>query len=404
MDSNSFHTFFSKLSMRSTESFAAPMKRYLFLLLFVFIAGCGEDPPVDGVSDGERKAALEAIADNVIIPGFNELATSAAALESTVNALVASPNETSLEAAQAAWITMARQWKRIEYAQQGMLDQEREDSLIFKIDLGAADHTMRNATIDETALSTALLTSDEIDRIFVIQLPAKLQDIYVIEDLLFRTDDATALTRLTTDQFAGKRRELLQALTESLRQRCEAVRNNWWPSGENFRQQFINQFGTDLGSSLGMLMNDIVYLAEQMKNQKIGRPVGYLSAQIPQPDSVEARWSVQSLPFFIENLNGIEQAFTSDAGGRMGMGIDSLLNFMDAKVGDKNLSEAVITQINTMRALAQSLGSDLPNAVRTNRTKVDELFTECLVLLKLLKVDVVSQLGVMITTLEGDGD
>jgi predicted lipoprotein len=124
---------------------------------------------------------------------------------------------------------------------------------------------------------------------------------------------------------------------------------------------------------------------------------------VPQPDSVEARWSGHSMAFFIENLNGIERAFTADADGRVGPGIDSLLNYMDATVGDQNLAEAIITQIDEMRTRANALGS-IPEAVRANRALVDELYRECLVLLKLLKVDVVTQLGVMITTLEGDGD
>lgn len=404
MDIHTVSSFY-KARCASAMGFPASMKRYLLVVILgLSLVGCGEDVPDASISDGQRESMLRALAQNVIVPGLGELTAKAATVESAVAQLVQSPSIPALDAAQTAWIALGKEWKRLEWAQQGLLDQERPDSLIFKIDLGAADHTMRNATIDQDALTSALQTSETIDVAYVERLPAALQGLYAIEDLLFAADDSSALEKLTTGPSAGKRREMLTALSTSLRQRFEMVHASWNTSGGNFQQQFINAFGTDLGSSLGMLMNDIVYLAEAMKNQKIGRPVGYLSAQVPQPDSVEARWSVQALPFFIENINGIERAFTSDADGRTGIGIDSLLNYMDAKVGDQNLSAAVITQLATMRTLAQSLGDDLPNAVRTNRTKVDQLFSECLVLLKLLKVDVVTNLGVMITTLEGDGD
>jgi putative iron-regulated protein len=380
------------------------MKKYLLLLVLCFVAiGCDDDVSDNGVTDGQRESMLRALATNVITPGFAEVGNSSLVLDNAVDAFIQAPNATTLTTARQAWITLAKNWKRMEIYQQGLLDPD-DDSLIYKIDLGAADFTQRATLIPQMQLESAINAFDGTpNAAYVERLPALLQGIPAIEDLLFNESNGSVLEKFTTASNAEKRKNFFEGLSGSLLLRLRAVEDSWKVSGSAF-QQFVNAYGTDLGSSLGMLMNDVVDLAEQMKNQKIGRPLGYYSAQVPQPDSVEARWSVQSLPFFVENLDAIERAFTSDAEGRTGVGVDSLLNYMDAMVGDHNLSAAVIKQLATMRTLALSLGDDLPNAVRTNRAKVDEVYAECLVLLKLLKVDVVTQLGVMITSIPLDGD
>jgi predicted lipoprotein len=381
------------------------MKKSLLLLLLAFaIASCTEDQEANEVTDGQRESMLRALAENVINPGFTVLHTRSGVLHTAIEEFVNAPGQSTLDAAQAAWIDLGKTWKRIEFYQQGLLDQEGQDSLIHKLDLGAVDPIWRVALVPKAQLELAIANVQGSESTYVSHMPANLQGIPAIEALLFGGTDAEVIAQFDSSPQGLNRKLYLLGLRTLLEDHLLRVQESWKPASGTAFDKFVHGSGTDLNSSLGMLMNDMVSLAESMKNQKIGRPLGYLSAQVPQPDSVEARLSKQSLAFFIENLNGIEQAFTADGDGRTGMGIDSLLNFMDAKVGDKNLSEAVKTQLATMRTLAQSLGDDLPNAIRTNKLKVEELFTECLVLVKLLKVDVVTTLGVMITTLEGDGD
>jgi predicted lipoprotein len=381
------------------------MKKYIFLLTMLFLVGCDDDgPQLPELNDGDREAMLRSLGENVIVPGFERSAQHASSLETAVNAFVANPSAQTLDAAQAAWTQFGKSWKHVEMYQQGLLDQERPDSLIYKIDLGAANPRVRTSAVDLAALNAAIASAQPITLAFVEAMPAKLQGIPVIEQLLFGGSDEEVIALYTTASDAQNRKAYLTNATLSLRTRFDNVYNNWKPSGGNFLEVFANQYGTDLGSSLGMLVEDMVALSESMKNEKIGRPLGMSNSQNPQPDSVEARLSVQSMAFFLENVVGMESAFTADAYGRTGTGIDALLDHLEAKVGDVELSTAVKSQLQTIREKAALITLPLPQAVVSERTQVRTLYDECLVLVKLLKVDVVTQLGVMITTVENDGD
>lgn len=381
-------------------------KSFLYLLVGLLVfSGCEDDgPQVPEVGDGDRETMLRSLGENVIIPGFAEVAQKTTVLETAIHAFVGAPSAQTLDAAQAAWIEMGKSWKHVEMYQQGMLDQERPDSLLYKIDIGAGNPRVRTAAVDLAALNQAIGTSAPITPGYVEAMPAKLQGIPVIERLLFGASDEEVLALYTSASDAPNRKAYLSSLIVSLRNRFNRVHNNWEADGDNFLEVFAGAYGTDLGSSIGMLVEDIVALSESMKNEKIGRPLGMSNAQNQQPDSCEARLSGQSMAFFLENVNGIESALTADAAGRTGSGIDALLDHLEAKVGDVELSLALKSQLEKLRMVAAQITEPLPQAVYSQRTKVDDLYRECLVLIKLLKVDVVTQLGVMITTVENDGD
>lgn len=399
---------FSQLfAPKCAESFLASMRKsFLFLVLgLLILTGCEDDgPQVPEVGDGDRETMLRSLGENVIIPGFAEVAQKAWTLETAVQGFTGAPSAQTLHIAQAAWIEMGESWKHVEMYQQGLLDQERQDSLIFKIDMGAGNPRVRTSAVDLAALNQAMGTAVPITVAYVEAMPAKLQGIPVIERLLFGANDDEVLALYISASDAQNRKAYLNSLTSSLHSRFERVHNNWKADGENFLEVFASAYGTDLGSSIGMLIEDIVALTESMKNEKIGRPLGMANAQNQQPDSCEARLSGQSLVFFLENVDGIKRSLTADADGRTGFGIDGLLDHLEAKVGEVQLSTALMSQLEKMRTVAAQITEPLPQAVFSQRLRVDDLYRECLVLIKLLKVDVVTQLGVMITTVENDGD
>lgn len=376
------------------------MRKYLLLLFIVaFASGCEDDAPIDDITNADREVMLRSLGENVILPGYITFAEDTWTLLGAVGRLTANKDQISLDSAQAAWLKVARSWKRIEIFQQGVLDVENPDSVIHNIDYGSGDWTLRTAPVDSAALFTAIKNITGAGTAYVEGLPVTLRGIPVIEWLLFAGGDAAVLERLTTSPLAPEYREYLNAVTAALHNVSSVPADQWNPGNANYLKTFSENYGNDIGSSLGMLVNDMVSLSEVIKNEKISRPLGIT------PDRVEARPSEQSLALILENVNGLESAFTADADGRTGKGIDELLRSIDAKVGDdQDLVDAVMTQFGRIRASIGAINSPLHIAVTTERDKVNDLLNQIQTLIKLLKADVMVELGVMLTNFEGDGD
>ncbi|HET6512563.1 MAG TPA: imelysin family protein [Candidatus Kapabacteria bacterium] len=371
------------------------MKKYLLLLcVFAFLTGCEDDAPIDDVTNADREVMLRSLAENVIVPGFAQLNADAVALNSAVIALNATPSQTTLVAAQNAWLKIAKAWKRLEVYQQGILDVEHPDSLIHKIDIGSGDFTKRTEPTDTNALNVAIAGLHANAQTYVESMPATLQGLTTMEHLLFTGGTDAVLARLANNNA----KSYLEGLTASVVARTARIANAWDPANGNFSKSFAENYGNDIGSSLGMLINDMITIAEVIKNEKISRPMGLT------PERVEARPSEQSIAMIVENINGLETAFTADADSRTGKGIDDVLRSIDAKVGDQDLVDAVMTQFDRIRASAGEINAPLHIAVTTERAKVTDLLNQVLTLIKLLKADVMVELGVMLTGFEGDGD
>jgi predicted lipoprotein len=371
------------------------MKKYFLLLfIFAFTAGCDDDAPIDDVSNADREVMLSSLAETVIVPGFAQLVADAESLRTKIAAFTNSPSESSLVAAQAAWIKTAKRWKRLEVYQQGILDIERSDSLIHKIDAGSGDFTKRTEPVDSIALNSAIEALSGDGQAYVATKPATLQGLSTIEYLLFSGGSDAVIARNSSENAKA----YLNGLSSSLAARMALSSSTWDPAGGNFAKSFAENYGNDIGSSLGMLVNDMVAIAEIIKNEKLSRPMGLT------PERVEARPSEQSIALIVENINGLESAFTADADGRTGKGIDELLRSIDSKVGDQDLVDAVMTQFDRIRAAAESINGPLHIAVTAERAKVTYLMNQVATLIKLLKADVMVELGVMLTGFEGDGD
>lgn len=391
--------FTGALNASLAESFLAPMKKYLLLLcVFAFTTGCESDAPIDDVTNADREVMLRSLGENVILPGYIEFAENSQILLSAVGKLTSERTQLRLDEAQLAWLELAKNWKRIEIFQQGVLDVESLDSLIHNIDYGSGDWTLRTVPVDSVALVAAINGVGGIGSAYVEALPVTLRSIPVLEYLLFAGGDAAVLDRLSIAPNAAQYREYLSQVASALNHASDVPADQWHEGGGNFAKTFAENYGNDIGSSLGMLVNDMISIAEVIKNEKIIRPMGL------DPDLVEARPSEQSIAMIVENINGLESAFTADADGRTGKGIDELLRSIDSKVGDQDLVDAVMTQFDRVRAAAGEINAPLHIAVTTERDKVNDLLNQIQNLIKLLKADVMVALGVMLTGFEGDGD
>jgi predicted lipoprotein len=172
-----------------------------------------------------------------------------------------------------------------------------------------------------------------------------------------------------------------------------------------YRATFTNSLGTDVGSSIGFLVNQISYELDYLKNFKIATPLGLRSGGTPLPANSEAYYGGQSTGYALETLNAIENFYRGRSfSGQDGKGFDDYLDHLDARHGDQALTAAISGQFASARTKLTEVGNPLSDKVITGSTPVEAAYKELVKLLVLLKTDMPSSLGVVITYQDSDGD
>ncbi|MEM9896443.1 MAG: imelysin family protein, partial [Bacteroidota bacterium] len=158
--------------------------------------------------------------------------------------------------------------------------------------------------------------------------------------------------------------------------------------------------GNDAGASTTRVANAMIQHVEVLKNFKLEIPLGLKTNSDPLPNMVESPYAGLSSQLIIANLDAIEKTFT----GGEGQGFDDYLNQLDiSSSDDENLTDAILLKIDQCRSLAQGI-DDLSEAVATRQKQSLDLLQSLKDLTTLMKADMMSQLGIILTFSSNDGD
>lgn len=153
------------------------------LAILLFLAGTASVAADAGT-------VLAAAVEQVIRPGFADLAQEAATLETTAGALCATPGEETLEATRSAFKDAVLAWSRVEFLRFGpvMSDNRSERMLFWPDPRGRGLQQVQRvlATHDETATSAATLRGKSV----------ALQGLGALEFVLFGTGVEELLTNV----------------------------------------------------------------------------------------------------------------------------------------------------------------------------------------------------------------
>ena len=87
-----------------------------------------------------------------------------------------------------------------------------------------------------------------------------------------------------------------------------------------------------------------------------------------------------------------------------GDGLDDYLDFVEAKNGNENLSVVIENKINIIIANLNTLSGDLSNNITSNPSGVNTVYQSMQQLVPLIKVEMTSNLGVLVSYQDNDGD
>lgn len=329
--------------------------------------------------DFNRTDLLSNLYSNIILPDYQTFNTSAGVLKASADAFMASPDAAKLDSLKAAYMAAYKNFQAVEVYDFSPASDLRNVLNSFPPDTNQINGNIASGSYN---LST-------VNNIRAKGFPA-------VDYLLFGKSGSEVVSLFNTE--ANRRQYLADVVNEISSKAASAV--SAWSA---FQSSFVNASGTDVGSSVGMLVNDLSFAMERNRRERTGNALGYIgivSGGVVAPDAVEAFYSAYSKELLIENLEKLKTLYE----GGSGTGFDDYLNHLNADYNGTPLSTEISNQFGKAILAAQNVPVAYSTAVTTNNAEMQTLFLELKKLTVLLKVDMSSQLGVIINYSDNDGD
>ncbi len=340
----------------------------------------------------DKSGMLANIGNNIIIPAYANLKISLDSLQASSNLFIANPTLSTLTKLQTIFSQTYKNYESTAAFEFGPAEDEyfRTNFNVFPCDTLQINSKISNADF-------ILVAASDMD---AKGLPA-------IDYLLYGSnkDNNIVLAKFTIDGHASNAKTYLAGLINELKTKCDAVNKGWSSSGGNYISAFKSTTGSDVGGSIGMLVNQLNYDLELLKNTQLGIPLGKKTLGVAQPTKVEALYSEQSLVLVAAHLKSIENIYlgrsTSDIEG---LGLDDYLAHIGTQYESGSLNDAIKNKFSMAKNLLSLIPGTLTDAVISNASVVDAAYIALQQLVILLKVDMPSALGVSITYVDNDGD
>jgi predicted lipoprotein len=336
----------------------------------------------------KRRALLESWGDHVLLPLYRDFEARTADLDAAAEALCQTLDAAAVDRARDAWWATRAPWKQAEVFAFGPYSEE-PIRLGPKIDFWP----VRADAIDELLASAAV-----IDDAFVATLGATQTGMPVIEQLLYAHTDATGW--LAEDP---RRCAYLTGLTADLRVHATEIREAWDPEAGAFLDR-VTESGrgeaafTSLQMALAELVGRMAFTVENIRGDKLGRPVGLTAGGAPQPDKAESQPSGRSIEDIRDALRGVELLFRGGS-DPAAVGLDAYL-IDRGRPFTRRMAEAMAAAHAALDAIPGPLTDAVDAAPETVIAAIESLGE----LQRLIQVDIANALSVTVGFNDNDGD
>ncbi|MEQ8555784.1 MAG: imelysin family protein [Cyclobacteriaceae bacterium] len=361
------------------------MKR-LTLISFAIGAGllisCNEGA-LDKTNDFDQRPLLENLGNNLILPAYEHLTEANEALSDAFALLKAAPNATTLEDFRSQLKNVRLAWQACAPYQFGPAETRRltNELNIYPIDQTQINQNISSGDYDLSTLSNFDAKGFQAISYLVYGDPESQQDI---------------LSSLTEGRL-----QYIEDLLTRISSTSLDVYNDW---KEDYLSEFVAEdaLGVDVGSSIGKLINALNRDFERnTRDGKIGIPVGIRTLGEPIPKSSEAYYAGYSVELLEANIQAYETLYF----GGNGIGLDDYLEAVGGTTIDNaDLNQSIISQFEKIESAIGKISDPLPQSIENQKADVEMVFIEMQIMNALLKTDLSSTLGVVITYQDNDGD
>jgi predicted lipoprotein len=340
----------------------------------------------------DRGPMLNNIGNNIIIPAYENMLASSEALSTAATSFTTTPDAASLNTLREIFFNTYKAWQYCAPYEFGPAEAIylRSSVNTYPTNKSEINSNIGSGTYDFNSISSVDAKG----------LPALDYLLYGLAE----TDEAI-LAFYTTDSNASKYKQYILDLVADINARVSTVYEGWIETGGNYISAFVSKTGNDVGSSSGILVNSMnQYYERDLRDLKIGYPVGIRSLGVPLPNYCEALYSKNSIALANESLIAMQNLFLGFS-DENGIGFDDYLVAVGAQYNNKTLAEAIdeqfTTTINKVTLIPEPFSQTVENAgVETD----DAAYVELQKLAVLLKAEMPSKLGILITYQDNDGD
>lgn len=362
----------------------------LITLIFIACKKKAKDKTEEEETKFDKPAMLANYADNVIIPNFQAFKSTMDSLVDSFTAFTQSKDVATLTTLRQKYITATVKFQHVSTFEFGPSESEIVRSNF-------------NTYPTNTLTINSNISSGSYNLGTVSNLDAK--GFPALDYLIFGKNetDASLIALFDTDPKATNRIAYVNACLSEMQTKTNAIVNGW---NNSYRNTFVGSTGSQIGSSLGLLVNQLNFEIDLLKNAKIGIPLGKKSLGVTLPEKCEAFYANNiSVKLAKECLANIEDVYLGrSTAGADGKGLDDLLESVEAMHGSEPLNTAIKNQFAVTKSKLSLVAEPLSSAVNNATSTVDAAYLEMVKLLVLLKTDTPSALGIVITYQDGDGD
>lgn len=357
----------------------------LSLFIGIIFTSCKDDSSLTKNVNFDRVGLLTHYANNIIPQNYENLNDAVIKLDSNWAAFKSNESEGNLSELKLSFIQVYKAWQACSI-----------------YELGPAEQVLLRANINTFPCDTFQIGSNIRSQNYNLGSASNLdaKGLPALDYLFFIKNINSEAIAFLSD---SKIQLYIDALLSDLKDKVSFV-NNAWHTG-NYGAQFISKDGVDVGSSLGLLVNQLNFDYEIIKNPKIGIPLGKKSMGAILPEMTEAYYSGISKELILLNIESTYKNFNGiDVNNINGIGLDDYLNAVDAQHNGTSLSVKINDQLNSAKNKVNNLPSILSDAITANPTIVEEAYNEIQKAIIYMKTDMPSALGIMITYQDNDGD
>jgi predicted lipoprotein len=349
----------------------------------VALLGCASEGQGD-----TRRTLLERWSTELIVPLYGEFEQRSEDVSATVDALCAAPSETTLAAARTAWEGAREPFKRAEVFAFGPYSRPE-----FRIGPKIDSWPARPEEVEEWIAGT-----NPVDPATLAELGIWHKGLPVIEYFLF-SPQASAQAELED----ARRCEYLRSTAAELVSRAREIHLAWAPEAGDFANQLSGAGRTStawrsLRDAFGEVVNRMGFTIENVRRDKLGRPLGDMTGGTAQPNETESRFSGRAIRDILDNLAGIELLFFGDA-SRSLPGVSSY-----AIERGRNFDDQFRAALDGARTALEAVNLPLGEAVSSEADRVRDASARLNELQSLIQTELISALGLSLNFNDNDGD
>ena len=365
------------------------MRHLLFALCIVFICACTNDTNNTKVDAFDRPAMLKGVADRAAIPSFKELQKNADSVALLATQLVEIQIPTT---------------QQIQTLRNAIANLIIVFQSVIGYDFGPAEGSL--GSLVENVSTFPVNTASLEDLIAVadtsfLNFQRDTRGLSALDYLFFRGTLTDVISNFSGE--AGmNRRVYTKAVANAIARETRVVLNAWTGT---YRQQFIDRSGTDAGSSVSLLFNNLNISYELLKNYKIALPLGKRAGQsASEPTRVEAYYQSTSLELARLHFHAAVNLWYGKT--PQGDTFPSFRSYLKTVANGDRLINDTEAQITRIEEAFTTLGTSasLSTVITSNPTAVEPLHSEMQKLTRFFKSEMSSLLGISITYSSGDGD